>query len=68
MPWLDAAYHRIRQGWARERRIWDKKQWREVLYTDETSWRWDILDHQGRYDSHQEQHLKKNTWSLHLLQ
>jgi len=33
-----------------------------------SNWRWHILDHGGRYDGHQEQHLKKNTWSLHLLQ
>jgi len=34
-PWLDAAHRRIRKRWARERRIWDKKRWRKVFYTDE---------------------------------
>jgi len=34
-PRLDAAHHRIRKRWARERRIWDKKQWRKVFYTAE---------------------------------
>jgi hypothetical protein len=34
-PWLDAAHRRISKRWSRERRIWDKKQWRKVLYTNE---------------------------------
>jgi len=32
---LDAAHRGIRKRWARQRRIWDTKQWRTVFYTDE---------------------------------